>query len=119
MEQAQFEVKRSDVNTVTVLSLKGFLDAHTAPQFETAVQTLLEESRYKIVVDFTELAYISSAGLGVFMGFIEEIRQNGGDMKLAHMSDRVFKIFDLLGFPNLYQIFPTVDEAVRKFDDKN
>ncbi len=116
MDQSQFEVTRKDEKDVTVLSLKGFLDAHTASEFESAVQALLEEKRYKIVVDFADLAYISSAGLGVFMGFIEEIRQNGGDMKLAQMSEKVFKIFDLLGFPNLYQIFPRVEEAVKKFD---
>ncbi len=119
MEQTQFEVNRKDVNDVTILSLKGFLDAHTAPEFESAVQALLEAKRYKIVVDFTDLAYISSAGLGVFMGFIEEIRQNGGDMKLARMSEKVFKIFDLLGFPNLYEIFPKTEEAVKKFENEN
>jgi anti-sigma B factor antagonist len=49
------------------------------------------------------------------MVFIELVRQKGGDIKLAAMKERVFSVFDLLGFPVLFQIFPTVDEAVEAF----
>jgi len=115
MEQNQFEVIRQDQEEISVLTIKGYLDAHTAPDFEKAIQELLENDRYKIVIDFAELNYISSAGLGVFMGFIEDVRKNGGDIKLAQLNDRVFKIFDLLGFPNLYEIYENIEQAIEKF----
>jgi len=51
------------------------------------------------------------------MAFIEKIRENGGDIKLSSMSDKVFNIFDLLGFPLLYEIFKTEEEAVNKFNE--
>lgn len=66
----------------------------------------------------SDLNYISSAGLGVFMGFIEEIRDNKGDIKLSNMPDKVYKVFDLLGFPALYQIFKEEDEATEKYHDQ-
>lgn len=106
-----------DQGNVNVVYLKGFLDAHTAPSLENTFANLVEQGKYKIVVDFKDLTYISSAGLGVFMAFIEKIRDNGGDIKLAGMSDKVFNIFDLLGFPLLYEIFKTEDEAVSKFKE--
>jgi len=112
---AGFGVERKDVNGVSVLYIKGYLDAHTAPEFEQAIRQLLNEGRYKIVVNFKDLSYISSAGLGVFMGFIEEIRNNKGDIKLSNMTDKVFRIFDLLGFPSLYEIFQDEQEAIEKF----
>ena len=93
------------------MRLRGFLDAHTAPQFEKAIQELLGESKYQIIVSMADLNYISSAGLGVFMGFIEEIREKEGDIKLSNMSDKVYKVFDLLGFPALYQIYKEESEA--------
>jgi anti-sigma B factor antagonist len=95
--------------------LKGYLDAHTAPTLENNFTQLIDTNRYKIVVNFDELAYISSAGLGVFMAYIEKIRENSGDIKLSNMSDKVYNIFDLLGFPLLYEIFKTEDEAIEKF----
>ena len=106
-----FEVAREDHSDISILRLKGFLDAHTAPNFEQAIQELIEENRYNIIVSMSDLNYISSAGLGVFMGFIEEIREKEGDIKLSNMTDKVFKVFDLLGFPALYQIFKEEMEA--------
>jgi len=114
---SEFEVRRKDYNAVSIVYLKGFLDAHTAPEFETALQELVDESRVKIVVNLAELVYISSAGLGVFMGFIEDIRQRDGDIKLAEPSEKVFRVFDLLGFPVLYEIVDTESEAIEKFNE--
>jgi len=113
-----FEIDRVDRSEVSILRLKGFLDAHTAPNFEQAIQNLIEESRYKIIISMTELNYISSAGLGVFMGFIEEIREKNGDIKLSNMTDKVYKVFDLLGFPALYQIFKEEAEAEQEYSKK-
>ena len=50
------------------------------------------------------------------MGFIEEIRENDGDIKLCCMSPKVFKVFDLLGFPALYEIYDKDEEAIQKFN---
>lgn len=111
----EFLVDRQDKDIVSCLYIKGYLDAHTAPKFEESLQILVDEKRYKIVVNFLDLNYISSAGLGVFMEFIEEVRNGSGDIKLSNMNPKVFKVFDLLGFPNLYEIFDTEEEAVKKF----
>lgn len=110
-----FEVERKDKDTVSIIYLKGYLDAHTASEFETALQSLVDEERVRIVVNLRELNYISSAGLGVFMGFIENLRSKNGDIKLAELSDKVFRVFDLLGFPVLYEIFDTEAEALQKY----
>ena len=110
-----FEVAREDHSDISILRLKGFLDAHTAPNFEQAIQELIEENRFKIIVSMSDLNYISSAGLGVFMGFIEEIRDQKGDIKLSNMTDKVYKVFDLLGFPALYQIFKEESEAEKEY----
>jgi anti-sigma B factor antagonist len=50
------------------------------------------------------------------MGFIEEIREKEGDIKLTNMTDKVFKVFDLLGFPALYKIFQEEAEAEMEYN---
>jgi anti-sigma B factor antagonist len=114
---AEFSTAVIDKKEVSVIHLKGFLDAHTAPILENELAALIEKERYLIIVNFAELTYISSAGLGVFMAFIEKIRDNGGDIKLSSMTEKVFNIFDLLGFPLLYEIFSDEDEAINKFKE--
>jgi anti-sigma B factor antagonist len=49
------------------------------------------------------------------MGVIEEIRQNGGDLRLANLNETVLNIFEILGFHHLYLIFSTEMEAIRSF----
>ncbi|NWF49834.1 MAG: STAS domain-containing protein [Ignavibacteriaceae bacterium] len=112
---ADFSTTVKDIGDVSVIYLNGFLDAHTAPMLENNFSELINKNRYSIVVNFEELAYISSAGLGVFMAFIEKVRENNGDIKLTTMNDKVYNIFDLLGFPLLYEIYKSEDEAINKF----
>ncbi len=102
-------------NHTSTIALHGYLDAHTAPTLEDEIDRVLASGCNRIVVDFASLDYISSAGLGVFMVFIEQVRAHGGDIKLAAMRPSVFTVFDLLGFPVLFTITPSVTEAVMAF----
>jgi anti-sigma B factor antagonist len=118
MSMNEFKISFRENGKVHVMDLRGYLDAHTAPNLEEAFQGLIKEKKLNILVNCTDLAYISSAGLGVFMAFIEDVRTGGGDIKMSNMSPKVYNIFDLLGFPMLYEIFTDEHEAVKKFDAK-
>ena len=111
----EFKVLTRDSGNAVVMELQGFLDAHTAPELEKTFSELIGKGKYNIVVNFNLLNYISSAGLGVFMAYIDEVRSNHGDIKLANMQQKVYNVFDLLGFPYLYEIYKDQDEALKKF----
>jgi anti-sigma B factor antagonist len=115
---SDFKILTREAPPVSVLEIKGYLDAHTAPELENAIDRLVKEKKYNIIVNCKDLTYISSAGLGVFMAYIEEVRKNQGDIKLSNMSPKIFNVFDLLGFPLLYEIFKDESEAVKKFVDR-
>ena len=116
---AEFSTAITDKGDISVINVSGYLDAHTAPTLEDNFTDLIDQNKFKIVVNFEELAYISSAGLGVFMAYIEKIRNNSGDIKLTNMNDKVYNIFDLLGFPLLYEIYKTENEALNKFKESD
>ncbi len=113
---SNFSVGFRSVGVVQVLELNGELDAHTASELEAAIQKCQTEQQYQIVVNGENLQYISSAGLGVFMAYIEEVREEGGDIKIAALKPKVYNVFDLLGFPMLFDILETESEAVQKFN---
>src|SRR5690606_27119005 len=100
---------------ICVLDLNGELDAHTAGELEAAFQKCLDDGQTRVVVSGRDLQYISSARLGAFMAYVEPIREAGGDLKIAAPQPRVFNVFDLLGFPLLFDITESEDEAVGKF----
>lgn len=112
---SDFKIHHRDGEGFSVIELKGYLDAHTAPTLESTFQKLLNDKKYNIVVNCRDLSYISSAGLGVFMAFIEDVRKNHGDIKLTNMTPKVYNVFDLLGFPILYEIFKDEQEAIKRF----
>ena len=112
-----FSIARSHQGGLSVLALDGFLDAHTAPEFEKAIQSEIDEGHLQLIVDCSRLTYISSAGLGVFMGFIEELRERAGDIKICGLSPKVEQVFEILGFHALYDIVGDVPAAVQCFAD--
>ncbi len=112
-----FSIHKSTEQEISVLALQGYLDAHTAPEFEKAVQTEYEAGHVRILVECSRLTYISSAGLGVFMSFIEEIREAGGDVKICGLAPKVFQVFDTLGFSALFDIVPDLAAGIQKFQE--
>lgn len=112
---SSFSVAFRTQNHVRILDLNGELDAHTAAELEMAIQQSMQDGHVKIIVNGEQLRYISSAGLGVFMAFVEEIRDQNGDLKIAALQPHVYDTFDLLGFPHLFDITTTVSDAILKF----
>ncbi len=116
-DNENFKIKLMQKDEVECIIISGYLDAHTAPNLEDNIRNTLDKGKNKILVNFSKLDYISSAGLGVFMAFIEEIRNGGGDIKMSGMKPKVYSVFELLGFPMLFDITGTDDEALAKFKD--
>lgn len=114
---SNFSVGFRTNENIQILDLKGELDAHTASDLEAAIHKCQSSGNFQIVINGRELMYISSAGLGVFMAYIEEIRENGGDIKITNLQAKVFNVFDLLGFPLLFDILDTEEEAFTRFRD--
>lgn len=112
---SDFSVFAREADEVTLIYPRGYINAHTVRIFESEIQNALRQGRFKIVVSCAGLAYIASAGLGAIMGTIEEIRDNGGDLRLAELNETVRNIFEILGFNHLYKIFPTEMDAVLSF----
>jgi anti-sigma B factor antagonist len=113
MTELTVETRRLD--DVVLVYPKGFINAHTVRLFESELQKALQDRQFKIVVNCAGLAYIASAGLGAIMGVIEEIRGNGGDLRLTDLNETVRNIFEILGFNHLYRIFPSEMEAILSF----
>ncbi len=111
----QFSMHRSQEEGLSVFSLEGYLDAHTASAFEDAIQKEVDADLCRIIVDCGKLDYISSAGLGVFMSFVEDVRERDGDIKICSLNANVKEVFDLLGFPQIFDVLENIQAARRRF----
>ena len=103
-------------NHISIIKVGGYIDTTTSSELERALDSLLKQGRFYIVVDLGNVDYISSAGWGIFISEIKSIRENGGDLKLVRMVPDVYEIFELLEFHHILDVYDKVDEAVNKFE---
>jgi anti-sigma B factor antagonist len=94
-----------------VVRVDGVVDTMTAGELENVMNSLIDQKRFNIIVDLGGVDYISSAGWGIFISNIREIRQNRGDIKLAQMMPSVYEIFELLEFDSILSAFDSVEKA--------
>lgn len=91
-----FNVRRSDDR----LLLIGRLDASQVP----FARETMERLNGSCVVDFGELEYISSAGLGMLLGVQKRLMETGGKLKLVNMNRHIREIFRMAGFDRIFDI---------------
>jgi anti-sigma B factor antagonist len=94
-----------------LLILTGEVDASNSVMLDEAIQKLINEGSKSILVDGQGLEYISSAGLGVFMSYLEDFQERDIDLKIYSLTPRVYEVFKILGLDQLIPILPDKTSA--------
>lgn len=92
-------------NSHHILTLSGEIDASNSVNLDEAILSMVQEGATSILVDGSGLQYISSAGLGVFMSYLEDFMDQGITMKIYGLSPKVFEVFKILGLDQLIPIY--------------
>ncbi len=109
------EFEERQEGTVTVLMLKGSLDAATAPNLKRHSDVLSNASKSQLVVDLGGLTLIDSSGVGALVGLGKRVRSANGDLRFARPNGQPAEIFKLLRLDRAFEVFDTLDDAVKKF----
>ncbi len=113
IESLDIELRKvSTVPRCLVVSMKGYIDTYNAPHFQRRVAEVFNAGYIRLIFDFSGISYISSTGIGAFTSVLKNVKPRGGDMVLLGMIDRVFEVFQLLGFSSFFNITNTVEEAI-------
>ena len=111
------EIHVESVNDILHIRIIGELDANSSIELDEVIKKAIAEGKARMMVDCRELRYISSAGLGVFISHLDNVRNLGGRFVFHNMSVGVFSIFEILGLHNMIDIVNEQVEAQRKFDE--
>jgi anti-anti-sigma factor len=109
------EIHERNQSGIAVFVLNGRIDSEGAVDLDLALHTALSEGKYRLVLDMTDLTYINSAGLRTLADVLTQSQENGGDLKLAALSAKVRRVFEIVGFDNFFSIYETPQEAVAAF----
>lgn len=103
---------------VRVLRCDGSLDADTVAAFKKVAYEMVNQGCARFVVDFGALGFIDSMGLGVLISLLRRVRQRGGDVKVAALTDEVKTIFEITRLHRLFDVCTDEESAMRRFNEK-
>jgi anti-anti-sigma factor len=106
----EFTIDRSDAFSHDVLALRGPLTASNAPVFQNAMRR--EEPAEIVILDFSDVPYVDSAGLGSLVSAFISRQKAGRKIVLSGINARVQKLFEITRVQDLFLIFPSPDEAI-------
>jgi anti-sigma B factor antagonist len=108
-------------NDTTIVSIAGSVDALTAGEATSYIMEQIRKSEankslpIQMVLDLSQVEFMSSAGLRAILASLKECRQKGGDLRLAAAQMGVDKILRMSGFTSILKSFPSIDEAVNSY----
>ena len=109
------DVTVKEVNEVNVMSFEGNLDTNTAPQAQSQIDQLIDGGSSKILINFDNLNYISSAGLRVLLATAKKLKATSGDLKICGLNKTVQEVFDISGFSSILSVVATEEDALAGF----
>lgn len=102
-----------EVDQKIVLRIEGRIDTSTAPQLEKKLAQLTQEHHHRLILDFTQVNYLSSAGMRVLLSVAKKLKVSKGHLALFALQESVAEIVRLAGFDKVLHIFSTEKEALR------
>lgn len=97
---------------ILVVRVAGKLEGESNQYFFDCIQDEIASGRHHIVINFSDVGYISSAGLGSLVRARSRVSKSGGLIYLSRIENNLVDIFSLVNFDKVFKIFPTETEAV-------
>jgi anti-sigma B factor antagonist len=101
----------SEDTRTAVLTPTGRLNMVAAPALKSLIEGSVAEGRDRVVVDFSQVVFIDSSGLGALIAGLKATRQAGGDLRIAHVPEQVMTVLRLTNLDRVLRAHPTVADA--------
>lgn len=102
-------------NSVVVIDVRGEITFENSDLLRDKINELCEQNKARLIIDLANLKYMSSAGMGVLVHGLKKTRQGKGDLRLAHLSPKMRRVFLITQFTHHFSVFPSLDEAIKSF----
>ena len=98
-------------NDTHIVAISGSLDSTTSPEAQKSLDGVLAGAK-KVVLDFSQLDYISSAGLRILLGAAKHLRASGGKLGIFGLNQSVREVFEISGFSTILSVYQSEAEAL-------
>ena len=108
----EIEINLEKQGDVTIFDIQGDVTAFSEPFFNKAYQTANDQGTIKILLKFTEDAYINSGGIAILIQLLAQTKRNNQQITITGLSNHFKKIFNMVGITKFAKIYDTVEEAI-------
>ena len=98
---------------VAVLDVSGEVDLYHSPTLLGKLTELIKQDQKRILLNFQSVTYIDSSGLATLIGAYQQLRPQGGQLRLANVSKNVLNVFAVARLDKVFSIHPTEIEALQ------
>jgi anti-anti-sigma factor len=109
---SEIEIHLEKEDNITIFDVQGDVTAFSEPFFTKAYQTANDQAASKILLKFTEEAYINSGGIAILIQLLSQTKRNNQQICITGLSNHFKKIFNMVGITKFAQIHNTLDEAL-------
>lgn len=109
------ELKEEKKGDVLILKIKGRLDAISSPVAEKKVFDCINNGQHKLLLDFTSVSYLSSAGMRMLLSTTKKLKTLSGKLVVCSITTNVMDVLKMSGFDHVLEIAKTEEEALRRF----
>lgn len=110
------EINTTQYKRCELVKVSGRVDSFTAPKLGDALNDITQNGKFNLVLDMSDVEYVSSAGLRVMIDVQKICKQlNKGEVVLVKVPKRIFETLELAGFVPLFRFFDNITEAVGNF----
>ncbi|RLD82356.1 MAG: anti-anti-sigma factor [Bacteroidetes bacterium] len=106
-------ITESKAGEINIVSIEGRLDTTNYGELEHHLSSLTDNDEVQILLDLSQLEYISSSGLRILLMFLKKIKAAEGRFMLCSMSNDIKEIFEISGFINIFEIFDDQEAALK------
>lgn len=108
-------IELNEIEKKILIKVEGRLDAPSSPSLERKINSLIEEGKHQILIDFSKVDYLSSAGLRLLLSATKKLKAKEGYLVLFSIPDEVMEIIKLAGFQKILTICKNEQEALQHF----
>ena len=109
------KIETRESQGIQIVAFEGNLDTNTSPEAESKINELIDAGKQKLLVNFEQLNFISSAGLRVLLATVKKLNASGGHLRICSLNATVQEVFDISGFVTILSVKSTEEEALSSF----
>ena len=96
-----------------IVKLEGELDHHHAGEIRDSLDKQLEDPSIRhLILDLSNLHFMDSSGIGVFIGRYKTINKRGGQVCITHVNPQLGRILEVSGLYKILKVYDTIEKAI-------